>query len=169
METIKALMRRHAQCGRLQWIGARSAPRAPVAVVDVAEIAPSGLVGDRRNRPGKRAVTLFQWEHLPVIAALLGADEAIDPRVLRRNLGISGLQLLALRGRYFRVGEAILLGTGPCAPCSRMEQSLGTGGYNAVRGHGGICASVARPGLIRAGDALAPLDDDEASALGLTP
>jgi MOSC domain-containing protein YiiM len=37
----------------------------------------AGLDGDH-GRPGKRAVTLIQAEHLPVIAALAGLDR-VDP------------------------------------------------------------------------------------------
>ena len=157
-------MQRHAGDGRVQWIGVRSARRGPVQLVDAADITASGLVGDRRQRPGKRAVTLFQWEHLPVIAALSGRA-TVDPRILRRNIGVSGLQLLALRDRPFRLGSAVLVGTGPCAPCSQMEDALGPGGYNAVRGHGGICAQVVLEGRVCLGDALTPLSDDEAQAL----
>lgn len=57
----------------------------------------------------------------------------------------------------FRIGGAILRGTGICAPCSRMEETLGPGGYNAVRGHGGITAEVVQPGTISIGDAVQPI------------
>ncbi|MEO0422265.1 MAG: MOSC domain-containing protein [Pseudomonadota bacterium] len=164
MRTIRELMEQHAQAGEVQWIGLRTQRRGPVEVVDTATITASGLAGDRRQRPGKRAITLFQWEHLPVIAALAGRA-AVDPALLRRNIGVSGLQLLALRERPFRLGSAILVGTGPCAPCSHMEDALGAGGYNAVRGHGGICARVVQEGTLTRGDALVPLSASEAEAL----
>lgn len=103
--------------------------------------------------PGKRAVTLIQAEHLPVIAALAGLD-MVDPANLRRNIVVAGINLLALRKARIRVGTAVLEGTGPCAPCSRMEAVLGPGGYNAMRGHGGLTAAVIQPGQIRQGDAV---------------
>ena len=98
-----------------------------------------------------------QAEHLPVVAALAGLPD-VSPMTLRRNLVVSGLPLVALKGRRFRIGEVVLEGTGPCDPCSRMEDALGPGGYNAMRGHGGLCARIVSGGRIAVGDLLVPED-----------
>jgi len=148
------MMARHARAGRLDWIGLRGERYAPLDVVDGAELTDAGLVGDH-GRAGKRAVTLVQAEHLPVIAALSG-NELVTPNALRRNLLVSGLNMLALRKGLLRVGDVVLEIHGPCPPCSRMEKELGPGGYNAMRGHGGWYASVATPGIVNVGDVVAP-------------
>lgn len=129
-------------------------------VLEQAEILPAGLAGDRRTAPGKRAVSLIQWEHLPVIASLLGRAD-VAPDLLRRNIAVSGINLLGLRKLNFRLGGAHLLGTGLCAPCSRMEENLGLGGYSAVRGHGGITAEVIEPGDVTLGDNVIALDIED--------
>ncbi len=143
----------HAAAGRVDWIGLRPARRAPMAAVETAVLTGDGLVGDHA-RPGMRAVTLIQGEHLPAIAALVG--RAAPPDALRRNVVVSGINLLALKGVPLRIGTARIEITGPRHPCSRMEEALGPGGYNAVRGHGGWCATVLEPGRIAIGDALHP-------------
>lgn len=154
-------MTEHAQQGRVMWLGVRPERRAPVQAVNAVEAAAErGLTGDRyRSRGGKRQVTLMQWEHLPVIAALLGmaaGAQALDPALLRRNICVAGLNLMALKDQHFLIGGALLQGTGLAHPCSRMEEIFGPGGYNAVRGHGGITARVLQTGVIRVGDAVAP-------------
>jgi len=107
---------------------------------------------DRHKTGSPRAcVTLIQYEHLAVIASLLGRQD-VTPQELRRNLVVSGMNLLGLRNRQFRIGSVALEGTGLCAPCSRMEEVLGPGGYTAVRGHGGITAKITTPGKIFLGD-----------------
>lgn len=114
-------------------------------------------MGDRyKGGSGKRGITLIQAEHLPVIAALAG-QAALAPATLRRNLVVAGIPLIALKGRRFRIGEVELEGTDPCDPCSRMEEALGPGGYNAMRGHGGLCARILRGGVLRIGDTVQAL------------
>lgn len=150
---LDRMIARFAQAGRVRWIGVRPGRREAVRAVGRAEITAEGLDGDRHASPGKRAVTLVQWEHLPVIAALAGLD-AVAPETLRRNVAVSGINLLGLRKATFRIGTAVLRGTGLCAPCSRMEEALGPGGFTAVRGHGGITAEVVRPGTVALGDSV---------------
>lgn len=141
------------RAGRVNWIGASSARREPVQVLQAAEVrAGTGLAADYHARSGrsKRQVTLIQQEHLATVSSLTGID--VTPEMVRRNLVVEGINLLALKDQKFRIGDVLLEGTGLCAPCSRMEEVLGEGGYNAMRGHGGITARVLASGTIRVGD-----------------
>ena len=134
-----------------------SAGQAMQEPESVRALSAGGLEGDRyAGRSGKRHVTLIQWEHLDVIAAYLGID-SVNPSRLRRNIGVSGLNLLALKGKRFAVGGATFEYTGECHTCSAMQREFGGGGYNAVRGHGGITARVIADGNIFLGDAVVPL------------
>ena len=154
------LMATLPRAGRVEWIGLRPGKAKPMREVDeVVATAGKGLAGDRyASGSGKRGVTLIQAEHLPVIAALSGHG-AVAPSTLRRNLVVSGLPLVALKGRRFRIGEVVLEGTDACDPCSNMEAALGAGGYNAMRGHGGLCARILQGGTIHRGDAVVALAD----------
>ena len=132
----------------------RPARREEPISVDAAKVTERGLLGDHAPM-GKRSVTLIQAEHLPVIAALAHID-TVQAADLRRNVVVSGLNLLAFRKHQITLGDAILEITGPCPPCSRMEEVLGFGGYTAMRGHGGVYASVVREGSFCIGDTVAP-------------
>jgi MOSC domain-containing protein YiiM len=145
--------------GRVVWIGLRPARRAAMTSVETVIADPvEGLVGDRYSgRSGTRQVTLIQSEHLAAIASHLGL-ERIAPEQLRRNIVVEGINLTALKDRHFRLGTALLAWTGECHPCSRMEEAFGPGGYNAVRGHGGITARVVTGDAIAIGDALTRCD-----------
>ena len=140
--------------GTVDWIG-RSAERgAPIESLESARLeAGTGLAGDHHATSGrsKRQVTIVQAEHLPVVASLAGQDEVV-PAALRRNVVVRGINVWALRTLRFRLGGAVLEGTGPCAPCSRMNETIGTGGYLAMRGHGGSTARVVEAGEVRVGD-----------------
>ncbi len=156
--TVARLLATLPQTGRLEWIGLRPARRQPMlSVAEAQVITDANLSGDRARLKagGKRQITLIQAEHLPAVAGFLGLPGPVDPARLRRNLVVSGLNLLALKGRQIRIGDEVVLDvTGECHPCSRMEEELGPGGYNAMRGHGGLTAHIARGGTVRVGDAV---------------
>jgi MOSC domain-containing protein YiiM len=151
---LQTLLNTLPQCGRVEWIGIRPARGEPMQALDSVAITPGkGLEGDRfkGRETSKRQVTLIQQEHLHAIASCL-QRKAIAPEVFRRNIVVSGLNLLALKGKQFRIGNVVLEYTGLCHPCSKMETSLGPGGYNAMRGHGGITTRVVQAGDIALGD-----------------
>ena len=163
---LQTLLNTLPQIGSVEWIGVRPARQQAMQAVDSVMAEPQhGLIGDRYTGfGGKRQVTLIQAEHLAVIGSCLHRQTAIDPAWLRRNLVIRGINLLALKGQTCRVGEAILKITGQCHPCSRMEQALGPGGYNAMRGHGGMTARVVQSGRIGLGDRVLLLEGGVDSA-----
>lgn len=90
------------------------------------------------------------------VASYLNKEE-IDLALARRNIIVQGINLLSLKGKRFEIGGALFEYSGECHPCSRMAENLGEGGYNAMRGNGGITAKVLRGGLIRVGDTLKPI------------
>ncbi|MDE2599348.1 MAG: MOSC domain-containing protein [Rhodocyclaceae bacterium] len=166
--TLRGLCGRFPHSGRIEAIFLRPGRRIDVQSVSSAvAVEARGLQGDRKakqtpSKPegGARQVTLIQAEHLPAVAAFVGKAQ-IDPAQLRRNLVVSGLNLLAAKSLFgdqplhVSIGEGVLLEiTGSCDPCSRMEEVLGPGGYNAMRGHGGMTARVLRGGAFNVGDAI---------------
>lgn len=158
MKTLRDLMTPPAHIqGRLEAIIVRGQPRERARAIEQTQaLAGIGLADDRLGQRGEaelstRQVTLIQQEHLPLIAAFARSGP-LDPVDLRRNLVVSGINLLSLKKARLRVGEAVIEIVGPCAPCSRMEEVIGPGGYAAMRGHGGMTARILEGGALRVGD-----------------
>ena len=157
MKTIRDLNAPPDVVGRVEMIIARGQSRDSARRVGATQaLAGIGLADDRLGQRGEaelstRQVTLIQAEHLPVIARLARVAD-VDPICLRRNLVVSGINLLALKNARLQVGGAVLQIVGPCQPCSRMEEAIGPGGYAAMRGHGGMTARILQGGWIREGD-----------------
>jgi MOSC domain-containing protein YiiM len=137
---LRRLLRHFATTGRIEAIVLRPARDRPaLSVAATQALAGRGL-------------------HLPLIAAWSGR-RAVDAAALRRNLLVSGLNLIAARSLFanqrllLRVGsDAVFEISGPCDPCSKMEGVLGPGGLNALRGHGGMTARVLADGRVCVGD-----------------
>jgi MOSC domain-containing protein YiiM len=158
MKSLQERLRDLPQVGRIEWIGVRPAHGEPmIELADVFALESRGLTGDvaaQGKAGGNRQVTLVQAEHLAVIAGL-ARSTSVAPDTLRRNLVVSGINLIALARLRFRIGNDVVLhGTGACAPCSKMDLSLGPGGFQAMRGHGGITARIERGGQLRIGDSV---------------
>ncbi len=157
VKTIRDLNKPPQIEGTVDAIVVRGSPREVARSIETTiAIAGVGLEDDRLGQRGEaelstRQVTLIQAEHLDVIARLARVGR-IDPVGLRRNVVVSGINLLALKNARLQVGDALLEIVGPCQPCSRMEETIGPGGYAAMRGHGGMTARVITTGAIRVGD-----------------
>lgn len=140
---------------------------APVAHDRVEALAGRGLVGDRHARVASeggwaREVTLIEAEtlaHLQALGPTLGPGES------RRQLTTQGVDLRALVGRRFRVGEVLLEGTQECRPCAHLERLTRPGVQQALEGRGGLCARILVGGVLRVGDPVRP----EAPGAGLGP
>lgn len=151
---FKELFENFLQSGSVSAISIRPKRLAPVNVLQqIYATQDIGLDGDRYNsKGGARQVTFIQEEHLKTIGAFLNKE--IDFTLTRRNILVCKISLLALKGKRFKIGEAVFEYSGECHPCSRMEENLGYGGYNAMRGLGGITARVLQSGVIKIGDTI---------------
>ena len=143
----------------LEWIGIRPLRREPLSVLtEVLAIEGKGLDGDHYADPGgKRQVTLIRMEDLEKAFLAMGFT-SVDPGLTRRNLVISGLPQLPSKGKRIQVGEVLLEVTGPCHPCSRMDENLGPGGCKALAGKGGLTAMVIQGGKISLKDKVSLMD-----------
>lgn len=128
-----------------------------------------GLEGDRYARESGHwsthewePVTLVSAEALEAVSDRLG--RTIDAVSARRNLVTRGVDLAALVGQTFRVGEVTLEGTRPCDPCRYLEELSGIPGLlDGLVGRGGLRAAIRSGGTIRVGDRIELVEAESAS------
>jgi MOSC domain-containing protein YiiM len=134
------------------------------AVPEARAIAGAGLEGDRYavgagtfsgGGNAGRALTLIEAE---AIAELAAAGVEIEPIDARRNLVVSGIELDALIGRRFRVGEVICRGARRCEPCAHLQRLTEPGTLRGLVHRGGLRADLLSGGTIRRGDEVEALD-----------
>ncbi len=97
-------------------------------------------------------VTLIEGENLDEIRSQTGLH--VHNGEHRRNMITRGVRLEDLRGRRFRVGEAVLEYDRPRPPCKHVQDLTEPGMTKALGRRGGICARVVEGGTIRASDAI---------------
>jgi hypothetical protein len=126
------------------------------AVAEAAAVPDRGLAGDRyfdgagtfaSGRPGS-ALTL-------VDAAVL--DE-LGPVDHRRNLVVRGIDVNALVGRAFRIGEVRCVGRRLAEPCAHLDRLNGGGVLRPLVHRGGLRADIVAAGTIRVGDVVVVAD-----------
>jgi len=145
--------------GRLVGIYTAESGGKPMEPHDaVRALAGVGLEGDRyatktgefsEREGGGREVTLIARE---AIAAANASDVMIGEHETRRNLVTEGVDLDALIGRQFAVGEVVMVGVRDCPPCAYLEKLTRPGVRAALQGGGGLRADIVRDGVIRVGD-----------------
>lgn len=139
----------HARVEAIHVAAREGAPMEALASVECR--ADFGLVGDRYARPGSKGqLTLVSSEDLVQAAAELGAP--IASGATRRNVTVGGR--LPSVGARVRLGDVLLEVTGPAEPCGLMDECIGAGAKDALRGRAGVRARVLGGGTLRVGDAV---------------
>ena len=132
----------------------------PAPVERVRALEAQGLVGDRKfaeqPRPADerdRDLTVIAAEALEALFAETGIE--LSAAESRRNVLTRGVDLNALVGRRFRVGEVECEGIELCEPCSHLQSLTEPGVLRGLVHRGGLRAAIRRGGEIAVGDPVA--------------
>jgi MOSC domain-containing protein YiiM len=149
--------------GRVEGIFIGPESTLPEPVERVRAVAGRGLEGNRYfydEAPSGRALTLIQAEALEGMREDTGI--AISAAESRRNVLTSGVDLNALVGKRFRVGQVECVGVELCHPCSSLEKMTQKGVIKGLVNRGGLNADILTDGEIAVGDRVEQLAADAA-------
>jgi MOSC domain-containing protein YiiM len=131
----------------------------PARVDCVRVIAGQGVVGDRNFAPDGvgqgEALTLIAAEALEGLRRETGID--LSHEASRRNLLTRGIDLNALVGQRFMVGEVQCEGIELCEPCNHLQSLTHPGVLRGLVHRGGLRADVLDGGVITPGDGVVPV------------
>ena len=130
-------------------------------------LANRGLAGDRYAAkagtftPAKDTargydLTLIEAEVLDSLT--LPEGRTLGYAEARRNVVTHGINLNALVGRRFRVGNVECLGQRLCEPCSHLERLTTKGALRGLIHRGGLRADVLSDGEVTTGDLIETID-----------
>jgi MOSC domain-containing protein YiiM len=153
--------------GIVELIAVAAEKEAPmVALGRASAIAGRGLEGDRYWRgAGTFSNAAARGHDLTLIAAevldalVLPSGERIAYADARRNVVTRGIDLDALIGRRFRIGDVECVGQRRCEPCAHLERLTAPGSLRALVHRGGLRADVVADGTIEVGAEIAALED----------
>ena len=140
----------------------------PMIEVPMIEcVAGRGIRGDRYfdfKDDYKGQITFFSAEIFERLCAHFGIREK-PAGVLRRNVIVSGVDLLSLIGCDFEIQGVKFRGTQHCAPCEWMDVAIAPGAKEFLKENGGLRAKILTDGELHLGDAqLRIVKEAEASA-----
>ncbi|MDP9346612.1 MAG: hypothetical protein M3P44_13015 [Actinomycetota bacterium] len=148
-----------ATSGRVEALAVAPAATAPMQARDrVTALAGRGLEGDRYAAgEGTFSPGRGDGRELTLVAAEALEDAGVAPLESRRNVVVRGVDLDALRGRRFRIGEVECVGRRRCEPCAHLQRLTRDGVLRALVHRGGLRADIVHDGELRVGDPVAPL------------
>jgi len=128
---------------------------APLVRVDAVEaVAGRGLEGDRyHEHAGTFSKPFANGHELTLVEAEALEELGFTPEDARRNVVTRGIDLNALVGRRFTVGEVECIGRRLCEPCAHLER-LSPGTLRPLVHRAGLRADLLGNGTIRVGDAV---------------
>jgi MOSC domain-containing protein YiiM len=145
--------------GRVEEINIGPELQLPTPVDRVRAVAGRGLEGNRYfydEAPSGRALTLIAAEALEAFRTETGIP--LTAAESRRNVLTRGIDVNALVGRRFQVGEVECLGIELCEPCLSLERMTYPGVVKGMVHRAGLNADILTDGEIAVGDAVHPLD-----------
>jgi hypothetical protein len=149
--------------GTVEGLAVAPSAEAPMQLLEVARArAGRGLEGDRyaagagtfSPRGGRRPgydLTLIAAE---VLDDLADAGQVLEFAGTRRNVLTRGVDVNALVGRRFRIGDVLCEGRRLCEPCVHLDRLSGPGILRPLIHRGGLRADVLTGGEIRIGAAI---------------
>jgi MOSC domain-containing protein YiiM len=129
----------------------------PHGVDSVEAVSGRGLVGNRYfydgDAPPGRAITLIAAEAIEAFEQETGIS--LTAAESRRNVLTRGIDVNALVGKRFRVGDVECVGVELCEPCTGLEAMTRPGVLKGMVHRAGLNADVVSDGEIAVGDVVA--------------
>jgi hypothetical protein len=156
-----------AGAGRVELLAVAPAATAPMRVVERATArAGRGLEGDRYfdgagtfPNPAARGVDLTLVAAEALEGLTLPSGRRLPLEEARRNVVTRGVDVNALVGRRFRIGNVECLGQRLCEPCAHLERLTEPGTLRGLVHRGGLRADVVGDGEIAVGAEVRALED----------